>query len=316
MQEVHIGNVPPPFGGGISVYLYRLSKINSKAEFIHYNKINNFWFIKQLFCKTRKNFISHNSNLKFKIKLYFLSLISHHRYSCVIHGRILIEKYYNGNHLTRFLIKQLFKRSYFIQVVNKKYEILFKHILNLKNVNIFVKNAFLPPPTNEEKLIIKTYSQKVKDFLYKKSPVLVGNASSLSFYKGDDLYGLDLLIKLIKLLKKNYPNIGLVFGISSLSVNKHYFNKIKGLIKELNIKDNIIFITGNKRIWPIFKRADLMIRPTNYDGDSVSIREALFFNIPVIASDVIKRPEKCFLFKNRDIKDLYNKTLKILNERF
>ena len=48
-------------------------------------------------------------------------------------------------------------------------------------------------------------------------------------------------------------------------------------LQELNLEENFYFLTGQKELWPIFKKASLMIRPTNTDGDALSIREALYF---------------------------------------
>jgi glycosyltransferase involved in cell wall biosynthesis len=48
---------------------------------------------------------------------------------------------------------------------------------------------------------------------------------------------------------------------------------------------------------------DLFVRPTNTDGDSVSIREALHLGLPVVASDAVSRPEVCSIFATRDMDD-------------
>ena len=65
----------------------------------------------------------------------------------------------------------------------------------------------------------------------------------------------------------------------------------------------------------MFKKVNLSIRPTITDGDAISIREALYFNCEVIASDVVKRPEGTVYFKCRDIDDLYYQTSKILTSK-
>lgn len=49
---------------------------------------------------------------------------------------------------------------------------------------------------------------------------------------------------------------------------------------------------------------DCFVRPTLTDGDSIAVREALALGIPVIASDSVKRPEGCMLFKTRDAGEL------------
>jgi glycosyltransferase involved in cell wall biosynthesis len=52
------------------------------------------------------------------------------------------------------------------------------------------------------------------------------------------------------------------------------------------------------------KRADLMLRTTWYDGDALSVREALHFSLPVIATDNGMRPEGVRLIPPRDPKAL------------
>lgn len=50
-------------------------------------------------------------------------------------------------------------------------------------------------------------------------------------------------------------------------------------------------------------KCDVFVRPTNTDGDAVSLREALYFWIPSVASDAVQRPEGTVLFNSRDIDD-------------
>ena len=61
------------------------------------------------------------------------------------------------------------------------------------------------------------------------------------------------------------------------------------------------------------KTCDLFLRPTNSDGDSVSVRESLSLGVPVIASDAAPRPNGTILFRSRDHDDLTNKTIDVLN---
>ncbi|MEI2749894.1 MAG: hypothetical protein V9E88_14180 [Ferruginibacter sp.] len=50
--------------------------------------------------------------------------------------------------------------------------------------------------------------------------------------------------------------------------------------------------------------ADIVLRPTNTDGDALTIREAIYLNKKIVASDVVERPEGTILFKTRDTNDL------------
>ncbi len=51
------------------------------------------------------------------------------------------------------------------------------------------------------------------------------------------------------------------------------------------------------------------MRPTLSDGASVSIQEALFFVISVVASDVCERPNQVILFKSRNVLDFTEKVI-------
>ncbi len=59
-------------------------------------------------------------------------------------------------------------------------------------------------------------------------------------------------------------------------------------------------------------KSHVFLRPTNTDGDANSLREALFFRVPSVASDVCPRPEGTILFRNRDISDLTAKVEELL----
>lgn len=310
MKEVHIGPLPPPLGG-ISVYLYRLSKIKKEAQFIDVKKFKtsleiNLWLLKQVFALKKKNFIYHSPSLKTRLKLFLLSCISIHDFSLVIHGSSLIDHYKKSRKITKYLTKCMLNSANFIQVVDPNIQKFIKD-LGIKNKNIFIKDAFLPPPPEDEKKILNSYEKELFEFIELRDPILISNAGFIRFYNNVDLYGLDMCVNLTNLLKKDYPNIGYIFALADEKINSQYLKIIKEQIKKLNIENNFYFITGQKEIWPIFKKVDIMIRPTYKDGYGISIAEALYFNCPAIASDVCKRPNGTILFKNRDLEDLYEK---------
>ena len=316
MQDVHIGPLPPPIGG-ISVYLYRLSKIEKNSHFINElktirpNQLRS-WFIKQIFNFKKKNYIYHSHSLKRRLLFYFLSCISIHEFSLVIHGRKLIDQYNNSNLFKKFLIRKMLKRASFVQVVNPQFKTFINDFLKIRKETIFVKNAFLPPPIEEEKKILKSYNNEILSFLEYHTPLIISNAGVIRFYNKIDLYGLDMCIQLIFCLKQDFPNIGFLFALADDKMNSKYINEMRNKIKKLNIEKNFFIFSGQKEIWPIFKHVDLMVRPTYIDAYGSSIAEALYFNCPVIASNVCKRPEGTILFKNRELEDLLKKCKSIL----
>jgi len=51
---------------------------------------------------------------------------------------------------------------------------------------------------------------------------------------------------------------------------------------------------------------DIYIRSTLSDGDSVAVREAIQLGKKVFATDVVSRPDACYLFSARDPDTLYS----------
>jgi len=178
-----------------------------------------------------------------------------------------------------------------------------------KGVNkpIYELPAFIFPNDDEAALI----PQYILDFINSKNFIISANASCIRFYDNQDLYGIDMCIELIEKLNTNIENIGLVFCIPDIT-NTEYFDKLKNLIKSKNIESNFLFVNEQMELCPIIKKSQLFLRPTNNDGYGVSIAEAIYYNVPAIASDVCERPEGTILFKSRDLGDLYNKTLDVM----
>ena len=308
-RKIYVGGMPPPYGG-ISVYLYRLNKIESDSLFIDTNRINKIWFLKQ-FITSGNYYIFNSSNIKIYFYTLLLKMTTSNKYAIHIHGNHLTNIFGGKYWFYKYLIKLSLKFAEEIYVVNANIRnYLIKIGINPSKISI--KYAFLPPPLEDEEKILKTYPSSLFYFIDSHKPLLIANAFKIFFRKGVDVYGLDMCIELTSKLKENYPKIGFIFALPDVSEKKDYQERMKKRIKELNIEDNFYFLVGQKELWPLFKRANLMLRPTYIDGDSVSIREAIFFTIPTIASDFCERPKNTILFKNRDINDLYITALDVI----
>ena len=312
-----LGTFPPPIGG-VSVYLSRLSARLEKEGFeiikwdISRGRFYFYYDFVKIFLKiiTRKNYVLHLHALNIKYLLAAITL----KY---LTG---IDVYITNHNISYFKSKTVLRQKLF-QVIVKKADKIFvvnKHILQQYSSfdgiesKISVISPFLPPDEKEEEKIKLTYPKALFQFIENREPILLASASRLNFFNGNDLYGLDLCVKLTAELKEQFSRIGFIFAIGDENFNSSYLTKIKDEINRLNIKNNFFFLTGNKIIWPLFKKADLFLRPTNTDGFGVSIAEAIYFGTPAIASDVCPRPEGTILFKNRDFNDLYTKVNEIL----
>lgn len=122
----------------------------------------------------------------------------------------------------------------------------------------------------------------LKDFAEKYSPFL------LAVCLLEDTYDLFMQIDAMEKVLEKFSNAGLmIVGSGSLE------NELKAGIASKNYSDRI-FLTGDvehKITLHLIKKADILLRTTKFDGDAIAVREALFLETPVIATDNGLRPE-------------------------
>ena len=160
--------------------------------------------------------------------------------------------------------------------------------------------AFLPPSAAE--LDRALLPPDVLAFAAAHSPLIVGNGAVATF-KDEDKYGVDLLMAAIDALKDSHPGIGAIFCITAV----HDRARMQILEKDLaqrGLADRFVFVQDLPSLAPLFAMADATVRATNTDGDALSVHESAMLGTPVLASDVVSRPEYADLFRNRDAADL------------
>jgi glycosyltransferase involved in cell wall biosynthesis len=90
--------------------------------------------------------------------------------------------------------------------------------------------------------------------------------------------------------------------------------ELEALIRERALTDQSL-LTGDvprRLTLRLLADADVVLRPTWYDGDAISVREALYLGTPVVASDTGMRPEGVLLTPPRDAEALAEVTLAAL----
>jgi len=314
-----MGSFPPPIGG-VSVYLDRLYRLLSSNGYkvlkwdISKGKINFYldWlkFFAILFLRRDYTLHLHALNTKYLVACIIIKYFTNAELILTNHNVRFLETCNSTNFL---LLKILTKKLNKLIVVNPKIIDTYKENGFVIPNEIKTLNAFLPPPIEDENKILDSYSEETLNFFNRQNPILISNAYKISFYNNKDLYGLDLCIELTSMIKETYPSIGFVFALANSDSEINYLRKMKERIFQLALEENFHFISNQQELWPLIKMSDLMIRATNTDGDSVSIREALYLNCPVVASDIVSRPNNCTLFRNRDISDLFKKVNEVLN---
>ncbi len=207
-----------------------------------------------------------------------------------------------------------------MHVENKKYNVLLRSSLALANKTIVVNKkikseiggvsgvvmpAFLPPVLENEDELPKQLEHILSK--NKQKRLLVSNAYRLDWHNGNDLYGFDLLLEVAKTIKEKGIDLFIVLIISSVEENDPLLIKYNELIQKESLGATVVILPYSISFVKLILKSDMVIRATNTDGDSLTIREALHLKKPVIASDVVKRPNGTILFKNRDSGDLYAK---------
>jgi glycogen synthase len=115
-------------------------------------------------------------------------------------------------------------------------------------------------------------------------------------------YDLPIQIEVLDLIHKRFPNAGLVI-VGSGSLEEELRNRIssKTYAKDILLCGDVPHDVTLRAI----AESDVFLRTTLYDGDSISVREALHIGVPVIATDNGMRPEGIHLVPSCDLAALH-----------
>jgi hypothetical protein len=153
-----------------------------------------------------------------------------------------------------------------------------------KEENISIMPGFL----GVDSASLLAVPREVGEFLDRHEPVLGATASI------DPEYGIPMMLTLVERLRTKFPRIGLILmGPTRDAVQERY-----GTVPEQ------VLITGplpHEAVIGTMQQLRIFLRPTAFDGDSISVREALAMGIPVVASNVGFRPEGVVLFPAGDL---------------
>ena len=170
--------------------------------------------------------------------------------------------------------------------------------------------AFLPPAA-EEKIIPPDVAAWIAARRRAGRRVVVSNASNLRSPGGEDLYGLDLLVDAFTRPEVSQGH-ALLFVVASLRFEADRYRAMQQLIEQRGLAPVVNLVHLDAPFAGIIASADVVVRATNTDGDAVTVREGLWFGKCVLASDCVKRPDGCALFRSRDVEDLAAKLLAVV----
>ena len=355
MQIHIIGQYPPPIGGitiHIKRLLSKLSKNNYDVRFFDdtdlpplslFIKLKNIfkdksYRISNLF-RSEKNYSLDNSIRLKSFRSYLLKLVFTERKSIkIVHYH---TKYWKYRALlcaaakiakkvkvviTIHSLRDEYSKLSWLERIYLNYSL--RHADHLIVTNSQIKNKIVNWGAAKDKVTVlhpflapermqsdyDAIPKEIWDYINEHSPIISANASKIEFYENEDLYGLDMCIDLCSRLKSKHPKIGFIFCLPMVG-REEYFEELKKKILRQGIENNFCFILKRYSFYPFLEKSDVFVRPTNTDGDALSVREAISYNIPAVASDVVERPDGTILFRNRNIDDFHYKVSEVLNNR-
>ncbi|MEW6652263.1 MAG: glycosyltransferase [Bacteroidota bacterium] len=221
------------------------------------------------------------------------------------HGLSLVDKDSGANKYLKFFAFLYFK--YFLKFVDR---------------TVFVSNINYSEAIQDK--IVKTGSviynglNLVQDDFYDKDKsrnyfsnlfnysfsdyFLLGSTGRLAFQKN-----YEFLIENFNLITKSFPLTKLI--IIGEGPNRELYDR---QIKELGLEKDIFLVGALKESHKYIKAFDIFVLPSRYEGLSISIIEALFAGIPILATDVggnseIVGNDSNQLYKLNDIEDFVGK---------
>lgn len=174
------------------------------------------------------------------------------------------------------ILRFLFKQFRVIIAVNKQISSVLEQ-MGVEPNNIRVISPFVPPSKRSVAV-----PRNLMDFRDARSPFIV----SVGLLEPE--YDLETQITAIQSLIQSYPEIGLMI-IGSGSLETHLVSLVKQKKLEPYVK-----ITGDlphEITVQMISAANMLLRTTRFDGDAISVREALYLGTPVIATDNGMRPK-------------------------
>lgn len=179
-----------------------------------------------------------------------------------------------------------------------------------KRKGVNVVTPFIPPDMSVSNWVLP---MELRGFISQHQTVLCANGSNMDFYKGGDIYGLDMMVELCRTLRPAV-DAGVIYCLTYVN-DPQYLDQIKRRIDEYGLQEHFLIYTEEIEFWKVIAKTTAFIRPTRTDSFGISVAEGVFLKKHTIASDVCERPPGTILFRTGDMDDLVDKTLKTLRKQ-
>lgn len=285
-----IGKVPPPLGG-VTVFIERfvnkLVRNGDKVVLVSPTKV-----YRVLVNSFRAEFIHiHTISIVYLALFYVLRLLP----------KVTVYDHNHSRHFNNMPTIKLRLIMFFLSNIDRVFvaNTLLTSNYNNCTTKVFEFSPFLPPLVEKKQSIIDSYPNAIKELIISSKPLVFTSAWKNVHEGTESVYGLDAFIKVAK--AANEEGLGLSFLIM-LGIESE---KDEYLLKKASLVPNLTVLIGQYESWPILENAACLIRNTSTDGDSVSVREAIYFSTPVLASDRAPRPKEVKVFQKDDHQQIY-----------
>jgi len=313
-----LGPVPPPFGG-VSVHLSRLVPFLIDAGFSvgvlnHFSSTEMPFVVGTLkrnplnYFRLPRKFrarIVHYHHLRW---LYLLAVAlgkgsSNARYMLTLHAGDL------HNHFPQLISRMplvsrithwALRRFDTVIVVDPKIASIMQRHLDDRRVELIP--AFLESGHGEA----ERYDASVESFL-SSGRVLVLAAFGVKFLRdGREIYGLDTAVEAFVNLAGEREDLRLALFLARQPLRpkaRRHLARLERRMDRAGVRERVLIAFGLP-LAPALRSNAVFLRPTRAEGDALSIREALQAGVPVVASDMIRRPDGVVLFPAGDVAEL------------
>jgi glycosyltransferase involved in cell wall biosynthesis len=196
---------------------------------------------------------------------------------------------------------RIFRRfSRVIGVNDELADVFRRHGVDGSRISVIAPYGLEPP---EESVVL---AGPLNEFCERHSPLLVAVGGLEPDYEPI------FLLKAMKDILRDYPRAGLmIVGGGSMRGEVAAAVATSGNAAAICLAGDV----PHAETLHLIQRADVMLRTTLFDGDAISVREALFFGTAVIATDNRMRPEGVRLIAQGDRAGLLERIREAMNTK-
>jgi glycogen synthase len=317
MKIVFVGPYSPPHGG-IQVHLVQLVKFlegqghlcyvidlhkNMDGQSPNIASLRNafempYYLIKKRDHKCHLHF-GGNLHLRLLLLALFSGLLFHKRCAITIHSGGLPVWGRPKNRMRRLFLRFSFSFCGALICVNREIAGMFEDV-GIKRERIRV----VPPFAFAIDHVREALPDHINAFVTAKKPLFC-NIGLL-----EPEYDLELLLGVFSSFVKHKPEAGLIMiGSGSLQ------SRLERRISDLGLSQRAM-LTGDllhSLTLNVLSSSDCYIRTSRYDGDCISLKEAIHLGVPAIATDTGIRPKEAILFSIGDEGGLLKRMMQVTN---